>query len=261
MCKNMILTRQKNRKIIIAGPCAIETKEQALESIYEAKGRMIDFIRMSLWKPRTKPGFDGLGREGISLLIEAVKQGLNPATEVLMPDQAKMVIEEINSKKKNAKLLLWIGSRNQNHFIQREIAKVIASYENVYLMLKNQPWSSFEHWEGMIRHVSDAGVRSDRLIICHRGFTPEINNPRNYRNIPDFDMAMKIKALHKLPVIFDPSHTGGNIINVIDLTKESAKYNFDGMILEVHPYPEAALTDAKQQLTWPQFDDLLKLIY
>lgn len=250
----------KLKPVIIAGPCAAESKEQILTTIEQAKKRSIDFMRISLWKPRTKPDFDGLGVNGIELLIEAAKAGINPATEVLLPEHAKLVIDKVLSKVSNTKLLLWIGARNQNHYIQREIARIAASDRRVFLMVKNQPWVSEDHWEGIISHVLEGGISKDQLILCHRGFTPTDVNPNGYRNIPDYSMAMRIKNKTGIPMVFDPSHTGGTVPNVIKTTKEAVKYDFDGVIIEVHHNPKKALTDAKQQLTWEEFDSLISII-
>ena len=106
----------------------------------------------------------------------------------------------------------------------------------------------------------DGGIDKNQLIVCHRGFTPNGVNPHGFRNVPDYAMAMKIKNKTKLPMLFDPSHTGGSVNNVLKIAKESSKYDFDGMVIEVHTDPINALTDAKQQLTWEQFDTLLPIL-
>jgi len=248
------------KKIIIAGPCAVESKEQIAIILREASKRHVDFVRLPLWKPRTKPGFSGLGDEGIPLLVEAARQGINPATEVLLPDQAKKVMYAVFSQVENTRLLIWIGSRNQNHYIQREIAHIVSVDKRVVLMIKNQPWNSQEHWEGIIQHVLDGGIGKDNLILCHRGFIPNGHNPHHFRNVPDFTMSMEIRKKTGLPMLFDPSHTGGSIANVIKVAKQAATHEFDGILIEVHHNPKKALTDAQQQLTWVQFDKLLKLI-
>jgi len=249
----------KKKPIIIAGPCAAESREQIEIAIREAKKRKIDFLRVTLWKPRTKPGFDGLGEDGLPLLVDVVNAGLNPALEVITPEHAKMVIDTVlHLLKKDGKLLLWIGSRNQNHIIQKEIARIASQDQRIYLMVKNQPWASEEHWEGIIGHVLSGGISKKNLINCHRGFMPNGHNPLGLRNVPDFTMAMKIKEKTKIPILFDPSHTGGIVENVLKMAQEAARYAFDGIMVEVHHNPKVALTDAKQQLTWKQFDKLLK---
>ncbi|MBI2597266.1 hypothetical protein HYW41_03860 [Candidatus Daviesbacteria bacterium] len=249
----------KRKTTIIAGPCAAESREQVLTAIKNAKERSVDFVRISLWKPRTKPGFDGLGKKGIPLLIEAVKRGVYPATEVLLPEHAKAIIKAVLPVLKNRKLLLWIGARNQNHHIQQEIARVASIDKRIFLMVKNQPWVDEKHWEGIIEHVLSGGISKDNLILCHRGFIPNGYNPLGLRNVPDYKMAMRIKVQTNLPMVFDPSHTGGSVPNVLKMFDQASKYNFDGCLVEVHHDPEHALTDAKQQLTWEQFDAQLKL--
>jgi chorismate mutase len=246
----------QNMKIIIAGPCAAETREQILEVIDQAKKREIDFVRSCLWKPRTRPGFDGLAEKGITLLTEIAHAGLNPATEVLTPEQAQLVIDQVLSEAPESNLLLWIGSRNQNHLMQREIARIAAKEQRVFLMIKNQPWFSQDHWEGIIEHALDGGISHEKLILCHRGFVSSMLHPDGYRNKPEFDMAMRVKEKTGLPMIFDPSHIGGSAVNVAKVTLEAQNHAFDGVIVEVHPDPKQALTDAKQQLTWTEFDNL-----
>lgn len=249
------------KKLIIAGPCAAENEAQIVSSAKEAKKRNVDFLRVSLWKPRTKPGFDGLGEEGIKLLVKVAKMGVAPATEVIVPSHAEKVINQVLGVSPKAKVLLWIGARNQNHYIQQEIARVVSNEKRVLLMIKNQPWPSLEHWEGIIEHVLHGGINKKNLLICHRGFSPNGHpNPYGYRNVPDYNMSMKIKQKFKLPMLFDPSHSGGSVENVLRLAKESTKHSFDGLVVEVHPNPKEAKSDAKQQLTWKQFDSLLKLV-
>lgn len=253
----------KNKKlnsILIAGPCATESLELIQESIKEAKKRKVDFLRVNLWKPRTKPGFDGIGEKGLPILVEVVKQKINPALEVITPEQAEMVLKAVLPVLGDGKLLLWIGSRNQNHFVQSEIARIASSDKRVYLLVKNQPWKDEKHWEGIVEHVLDGGISKDRLILCDRGFSPNGNNPHNYRNIPDSEMAMRIKEKYGLPMLFDPSHTGGSVENVFHATKIAVKYNYDGLLTEVHTDPKHALTDAKQQVTWIEFDKLINVI-
>src|SRR5436190_20494754 len=108
----------KKKQIIIAGPCAVESQEQVTASIQQAKTFGIDFIRLSLWKPRTKPGFEGFGEKGIKFLVQAAKAGVNPAVEPLIPEQAQKVVDKVLPALGRGKLLIWIGARNQNHYIQ-----------------------------------------------------------------------------------------------------------------------------------------------
>ncbi len=256
----MISTKLR-RKIIIAGPCGAETKEQIEDSVREAKNLQVDFLRVNLWKPRTKPGFEGLQKEGLELMIAAAKAGITPGTEVIMPQHAKLVIKHVLAATKNGKVLIWIGARNQNHFIQREISKIASKNNRVILMVKNQIWHNEKHWEGIVEHIMSGGIKKENLLLCHRGFAPIGENPNGYRNVPDFDMAMRIKEKTGIPMIFDPSHTGGSIEKVFKISQEADNFDFDGYMVEVHPNPKQALSDADQQLTWTQFKLLLKDLY
>jgi 3-deoxy-D-arabino-heptulosonate 7-phosphate (DAHP) synthase len=250
------------KPIIIAGPCAAESEEQIDIAINEGKKRGITFMRTNLWKPRTKPGFDGLGEEGLPLLIRVVKGGLSPGLEVIMPEQAQMVMDTVLPHlPSDGKLLLWIGARNQNHIVQREIARIIAKDPRVYMMVKNQPWINEEHWEGILEHVLDAGLSKDNLLNCGRGFAPAGDNPLGLRNVPDFAMTKRIKDKTGIPVIFDPSHTAGSVANVYKMAEAAANQDIDGVVIEVHHDPAHALTDQKQQVTWEQFDELMQIMH
>lgn len=247
-------------KIIIAGPCAAESSAQIKKTIAEAKKRGVSIIRVSLWKPRTRPGFEGLGEAGIPLLIKVAKAGLTPATEILLPEQAQVVIDRVLGAVPRAKLMLWLGARNQNHFVQKEMGQIVSHYPRVSLMVKNQLWSDEAHWEGMVNHVRSGGIRDEQLILCHRGFAP---SDGIHRNPPDFAMAMKIRAKTGLKMVIDPSHIAGKSpVNVIKVAKKAfnGKVQFDGAIIEVHPDPKVAMTDKDQQLTWRQFEKILNII-
>lgn len=248
-------------QIFIVGPCAVESREQVLETVKNVKELGVDFMRLSLWKPRTKPGFEGVGEYGIDWIVEAARMGVNPAVEPLIPEHAAKVAEAVLTRAPKAKLLLWIGARNQNHLLQRDIAKIAAQDPRIYLMVKNQVWSNEKHWEGIVEHVLSGGINESRLLLCHRGFAPWGANPQGYRNVPDYDMALRMKERTKLPMIFDPSHTGGSVEKVFKIAEEAAGHAFDGYIIEVHPNPKRALSDPHQQLTWKEFYKLLRLLY
>ncbi len=249
-------------KIIIAGPCSAESQEQIINCAKELKKRGVEIMRASLWKPRTLPGFEGVGEKGIDWLAKVTKMGITVATEVLFPDQVSRVLKIVGKKGNPNKILFWLGSRNQNHYLQREIALRIKKEapKSVKLLIKNQPWHEEKHWLGIVEHVLSSGLPPERVILNHRGFSPKGKNPFKMRNLPDFEMAMKIKEITGLPMVVDPSHIGGSVDNVFRVIKEAKQYDFDGMMIEVHPEPKNAKTDAKQQLGFSQFDRLLKMI-
>lgn len=252
-----------NKEIIIAGPCAAESRIQVLDIARGLKEHGLSIMRASLWKPRTKPGFEGVGSEGIPWLAEATKLGITVGTEVLLPSHVTEIVKGITKEGNPKNILLWLGSRNQNHFLQREIAKTMLgeTSDEVRLMIKNQPWRDESHWLGIVDHVTDAGFPPERIILCHRGFSPGwSDNPAELRNLPDWEMAIKVKERTGLPMIIDPSHIGGSVENVFRIVEEAKKSPFDGLMVEVHPNPTVAKTDAKQQLSIDQLDELLKKV-
>ncbi len=244
---------RSKEKLIIAGPCALETEEHGRITTSEAQKSGISVVRMNLWKPRTQPGYEGVGEAGLPWVVEAAESGLGVAMEVLNAEQTAWVMEKILGKVPHATLLLWLGSRNQNHLIQKEVGGVIAGEDRVRLMLKNQPWRDEAHWVGMVEHVVSGGAAQDQLLLCHRGHAPQDKKTAPMRNIPDLEMAKKVRAELAIPLILDPSHIGGSVELVKKLAKEYAQEEWiDGQIIEVHPDPKNAKTDAKQQLTWDE---------
>lgn len=249
-------------KLIIAGPCSAESETQIATTCFEAQKRSIAYIRVNLWKPRTEPGgFEGLGNSGLYLLRMVAQLGLNPALEVALPEHAQLAMDTVFAANPHVKLLLWIGARNQNHWLQHAIAATIAQDQRVLLMLKNPTSPSLRHWKGAVAHVQSEGVRAENLLLCMRGFeVPAECNPHGYRNAPDYIMMDRIHRELGLPVLFDPSHTGGSVAKVFDVMQQAEPIAHQyGYIVEVHPDPSQALTDKVQQLTWPQFDQLMAM--
>ena len=255
----MSVTEHHHQPLVIAGPCAAETPEQIQVSLEQAKLRNVDYVRISLWKPRTRPGYEGMGLEaGIPMLKKAIEMGLNPATEIMLPEQAHAILDEVLPILGEQRIMLWIGARNQNHMVQRDIAKAAARDSRVTLMVKNQPWPCEKHWEGIADHVLDSGISKENVVLCHRGFIPSGHNPHQWRNLPDSAMAMRIREKTGLPMILDLSHTAGHSDKIKDIAMEAVTFPYDGTITEVHPSPTNAWTDAAQQITWNDFDEILE---
>ena len=251
------------KKLVIAGPCALESKEQIRASVKILKPLGVNTIRASLWKPRTQPGWEGMGALGLSILLEeTLPYGMTPATEILNAEHALLIVHALESIGAQGKMLVWLGSRNQNHLEQKTIAKILATGpEGITLMFKNQMWDDEKHWLGIAEHILSQGFPSHRLLVCHRGFSPgKMDNPKALRNIPDFSMSMRVKEKTALPMLIDPSHIGGSKKNVLEICEEALKYDFDGFMIEMHIDPENAKTDAKQQLSPKEFQDLLELL-
>lgn len=255
------MNTRKQEKLIIAGPCALESREQLSECVKSLKQMEITTIRASLWKPRTQPGWEGLGWMSLPLLLEeTIPKGMMPATEILSAEHAHMIVHALQHYGEDAQMLVWLGSRNQNHIEQQRISKILTTGpKGLLLMFKNQMWEDEKHWLGICEHLLLGGMPRERLLTCHRGFSPgKSPNPKNYRNLPDFDMAMRVKEKLGIPMLLDPSHIGGSRDNVIHLCSLAAPYDFDGYMIEMHRDPDNAKTDAKQQLSPHTMGSLLE---
>lgn len=251
-------------KMLVAGPCALESREQLRQSVQVLKAAGVSMIRASLWKPRTRPGWEGLGWMSLPLLLEeTLPHGMIPATEIICAEHAQMIVQGMEHFGPEAKMIVWLGSRNQNHLEQRKISKILAAGPSgITFMFKNQMWEDEKHWLGICEHILSEGFPRERLMICHRGFCPgKAANPKKYRNLPDFEMAMRVKEQTGLPMLLDPSHIGGSPENVLEICMLASTYHFDGFLIEVHCDPANAKTDAAQQLNAEQFSHLLKIIH
>jgi 3-deoxy-D-arabino-heptulosonate 7-phosphate (DAHP) synthase len=245
-----IIMNGRRQKIEIYGPCAAESREQVLEAAQAVADIGASYLRACLWKPRTRPGFDGVGEEGMLWLAEASLLGIGVATEVFSDDQVEKLAEVVFSKNPDARLLVWLGSRSQVHYLQREVGKAVSQDKRIKVLIKHQMWEDESHWLGIMEHVLDGGASAEQVIMCHRGFHPSgRDNPLNLRNLPHYDMAMRVREQTGVPMVIDPSHIGGTVDNVIKILLESKEYDFDGYMIEAHPTPELARTDAKQQLS------------
>ena len=252
-----------DQKMIIAGPCALESKDQLQQSVRIIQQLGIRIMRASVWKPRTKPGWDGSGDETVPFLLEeTLSRGIVPATEVLNRHHAQTIVSAMSSFGNDAKIVVWIGARNQNHLEQIAIAKtLLCSHEGILLMYKNQLWPDEGHWLGIHDHLVHAGFPRNRLLTCHRGFfCDQEAHPCGYRNKPDFPMAMSVKAKIGVPMLLDPSHIGGSADNVYAVCQSCIAYDFDGFMIEMHHEPMAAKIDAKQQLSPDQLFRVLEYL-
>jgi chorismate mutase len=193
---------------------------------------------------------------------ETLIHGVTPATEILTSEHAQLVVDALLRAGPEAQILVWLGARNQNHLEQTKISKILAEGPSgIHFMFKNQMWDDERHWMGIYEHIVSAGFPKERLLMCHRGFCPgKMPNPKGYRNLPDFEMAMRMKQKTGLPMILDPSHIGGTQDNVFDIMRQAQGYDFDGYLIEVHHDPHHALTDVKQQLSLDQFKDILSMV-
>lgn len=264
----------------------MESELQARESADEALARGILFLRSNKDKPRTSPkkladgkivpDFEGVGEEGIPWILEATFRGITPALEVMLPSHVDMIKEGVLAKNGEAKVILWLGSRNQNHIIQREIGKAIDNHPNIFFMIKNQMWKDSDHWRGIVRHILSGGSTENinRISLCYRGDSPK---NAKYRNPPNLDYALitryEVEKEFGIPIrlIGDPSHAAGytteNVIKMAyrmlrhrTILPDGSEGKFDGLMIETHKDPPNAKTDNGQQLNWQQLDRIIRYL-
>ncbi|MDE6277103.1 MAG: bifunctional 3-deoxy-7-phosphoheptulonate synthase/chorismate mutase type II [Muribaculaceae bacterium] len=239
---------------LVAGPCSAESRELTLEAALSLAAGGVRIFRAGVWKPRTHPGgFEGVGEQALPWLKEVQRTtGMKVVTEVATPDHVRAVVRAGLDG-------IWIGARTAaNPFAVQEIADTLASLpqtarDGLAVMVKNPVSPDLELWIGALQRINGAGIR--RLGAIHRGFgyyNPGSGAP--YRNAPYWAIPIELmRRFPELPVFFDPSHTGGRRDLVEPLSREALQMGFRGLIVEVHPEPDAALSDAAQQLTPEQF--------
>lgn len=238
-----------NNPLIIAGPCSVESENQLLEVAHAlAKLPEVQLLRGGVWKPRTRPNaFEGRGEEGLQWLREAKRQtGLPIATEVATPEHVALALKyEMDA--------LWIGARTVvNPFLVQQLADALRGAD-VQVFVKNPVSPDLNLWLGAFERFQKAGLT--RLAAIHRGFSYYRNLP--YRNAPMWEIPIELKRVLDVPVITDISHICGNRELLRDTAQKSVDLAFDGLMVECHPDPDHALTDADQQITPAALEELL----
>ncbi|MBD5336973.1 MAG: bifunctional 3-deoxy-7-phosphoheptulonate synthase/chorismate mutase type II [Bacteroides sp.] len=241
------------RPLLIAGPCSAESRRQVMDAAEALAGFgsegtdgsrvKVDVFRAGVWKPRTQPGsFEGIGIKALDWLREVKeKTGLPVATEVATPAHVEACIEAGID-------ILWIGARTSaNPFAVQELSNALRGVgDSVAVLVKNPVSPDLELWIGALRRIYNAGVR--RLGAIHRGFSSY--DPAPYRNRPMWQIPTTLKImLPEMPLIADPSHIGGSRDLIAPLSQRALSMGFDGLMIETHPNPDEALSDARQQLT------------
>ncbi len=230
---------------VMAGPCSVESREQLFETADAVKAAGATILRGGAFKPRTSPyAFQGLGVEALRYLAEARERtGLPVITEVMEPSQVDIVAEYAD--------ILQIGTRNmQNYSLLRDVGRVARP-----VMLKRGYGATIEEWLMAAEYIVSSG--NPNVILCERG----IRTFETYtRNTMDLAAVPVVQRLSHLPVIIDPSHATGKRWLVKPLAIGGVAVGADGVMVEVHPNPEAALSDAEQQLDFAQFADMMAAI-
>lgn len=233
---------QINNPLIIAGPCSLETEEQAMDTARQlAKDHRVFVYRGGVWKPRTRPGsFEGIGSIGLKWLqMVREETGMPVGTEIANAQHAEEAL-------KAGLDVLWIGARSTaSPFVVQEIADVVQGSDAV-VMVKNPVNPDVQLWVGAFERLSRAGIKN--LVAIHRGFTPFRES--QYRNYPNWKTVIELRRLMpNLPIICDPSHISGKREYLYEISQKAFDMGLDGLMIESHRDPSCALSDKEQQLT------------
>lgn len=231
--------------IIMAGPCSVESRSQMLETAHAVKEAGADILRGGAFKPRSSPySFQGLGLKGLEILAEARDVYNMPIiTEVMTPDAVAMIAEYAD--------ILQIGARNMQNFgLLHAVGRVQRP-----VLLKRGMMNSMEELLMSAEYILSGG--NYQVMLCERG----IRTFEKYtRNTFDLNAVPILKQLSHLPVMADPSHATGRWDAVTPMARAAIAAGADGVIVEVHPRPEEALSDGPQSLKPERFAELVKQV-
>ena len=227
---------------VMAGPCSVESEEQIIEVAKDVQSSGAAMLRGGAFKPRTSPySFQGMGVQGLKLLLEAkAETGLPIVTELMSPKYCELFEEKVD--------LVQIGARNMQNFdLLKEVGKMSKP-----VLLKRGLSNTYEEWIMSAEYIMSEG--NENVILCERG----IRTFETYtRNTLDVAAIPCIKRMSHLPIIVDPSHSGGMSWLVESLTMSGIAAGCDGIIVEVHNDPPHAKCDGQQSLTPDQFEQLM----
>lgn len=228
--------------VVIAGPCSVETREQVMNTAMAVKRAGAAILRGGAYKPRTSPyDFQGLGFDGLLLLREAGDAaGMPIVTEVMSEDDILPVAEIAD--------MLQVGARNmQNFALLRKLGKI-----NRPVLLKRGPSATVKEWLAAAEYILCGG--NENVVLCERGIK---TFDGGLRNTLDLASVALVKEMTHLPIIVDPSHATGRRSIVPKCARAAIALGADGVMVEVHPEPEKALSDGPQSLTFAGFDEMM----
>ncbi len=230
------------KPLIISGPCSAETESQMIATAKQlAATKKVHVLRAGIWKPRTRPGqFEGAGAEGLKWLVMAKQEiGLPITTEVATAAHVEACL-------KAGVDILWIGARTTvNPFSVQEIADALKGVD-IPVMVKNPVNPDIELWVGAFERLNRAGI--NKMSAIHRGFSSFEKGP--FRNAPMWDLAIELKTrIPGIEMICDPSHIAGNRELIAMVSQKALDLDMAGLMIESHLNPDAAWSDAKQQVT------------
>jgi len=230
---------------LIAGPCAVETPEQTLEAAKMAKAAGATLLRGGAYKPRTSPyAFQGLGEHGLRILAEVREEtGLPIVTEVVDPHDVELVASYAD--------MLQVGTRNAQNF---SLLQALGEAGKPVL-LKRGMTATIEEWLMAAEYIAQRGNLN--IVLCERGIR---TYERATRNTLDISAVPVAQRLSHLPVVIDPSHSGGRRDLVLPLARAAIAVGADGLLVDVHPRPEEALCDGPQALVHEDLPELAAIL-
>ncbi len=229
--------------VVMAGPCSVESIDQLREAAKAVKAGGAKFLRGGAFKPRTSPyDFQGLEEDGLKMLRQAAdEEGLKVVTEIVDKDDLELVGKYAD--------VYQVGARNMQNF---QLLKALGKVKKPVL-LKRGLSATISEWLNAAEYIMAGG--NEQVILCERGI-------RTYetftRNTLDLSAVAAVKELSHLPIIVDPSHGTGRWQMVQPMARAAVAAGCDGLIIEVHPHPEVALSDGDQSLTPKNFNRLME---
>ncbi|MGQ0763986.1 MAG: 3-deoxy-7-phosphoheptulonate synthase [Acidobacteriota bacterium] len=231
--------------VVMAGPCSVESREQVLSTAQAVRAAGAIMLRGGAYKPRTSPyDFQGLGVDALILLQEAGREsGLPVVTEVMSTEDVEIVSEYAD--------MLQVGARNMQNFA---LLRRLAQSERP-ILLKRGPSASIKEWLLAAEYLLSGG--NQNVVLCERGIkTFETET----RNTLDLSAVALVRELSHLPVIADPSHGTGRRRLIAPMARAAIASGADGLIIEVHPCPERALSDGPQSLNFEEFRRMMETL-
>ncbi len=229
--------------VVIAGPCSVESREQLFATATAVKKAGATMLRGGAYKPRTSPyDFQGLGIEALKILSEAREEtGLPVVTEVMSTEDVDVICQHVD--------MLQVGARNmQNFALLRRLATVDRP-----VLLKRGPSATVKEWLLAAEYLLSGG--NSRVVLCERGIKTFETETRNTMDLAAVALA---RELSHLPVIADPSHGTGKQSLIAAMSRAAVAVGADGLIVEVHPCPERALSDGPQSLDFAGFEKVMQ---
>jgi 3-deoxy-7-phosphoheptulonate synthase len=229
--------------VVIAGPCSVESREQLISTAKAVKSAGASLLRGGAYKPRTSPyDFQGLGEEALKILREASEEtGMPVVTEVMGTEDVELICEYAD--------MLQVGARNmQNFSLLRKLATVRKP-----ILLKRGPSATVKEWLLAAEYLLSGGNHD--VVLCERGIKTFETETRNTIDLAAIALA---RDLSHLPVIADPSHGTGKQSLIAAVSRAAVAVGADGLIIEVHPCPERALSDGPQSLDFAAFEKVMR---